>query len=435
MSQNHLPEPVLRSFVQDTKIEVSHWVKDAIKGATKIVALNYEKTLANKLIQHAYQSANEKGLPIGVTLAAAFDLFIAADYYKSVTNKGWHYCPVGDPLLFYPYTNTCPRCVLKGSFQFEKANKPGSGSIGQVTSRLLGIFFLELFARAGRNLQVYKGTEPIDMIIFEENTNTVFLSEIKASPLQTLALVASSDKLTEALEDGEVVHIRKHTTADNTSLRSSEIYMYLPLIQNDLIHYKLISLGSSNTIEKNNPWAYSRIEQALSNNSDLFDEYLAFWLKAYEAYKTSNIRKDGVYWLTNACGQPNPRPADWPKRSNGGGYESISDGKTSVGMDRTDDIKKGIYQVLKVGAESKPQEKRSNFTVLTGLISNIHAVRHYKEYLTSLEQIVWARDESGQARKAGDLPPETEVYNLVDGVISFTESHIRDNWLQQVFQF
>lgn len=210
--------------------------------------------------------------------------------------------------------------------------------------------------------------------------------------------------------------------------------MCLPLVQNNITHYKLVSLGSSNNVEKNNPWAYSRIEQALSSDSTLFDAYLEFWLKAYEAYQTSNTPKDDVYWLTNACGQPSPRPTDWPKRNSGGGYESVSDGKTSVGMDRTDDIKKGIYQVLKVGAESKLQEKRSDFTVLTGLISNIHAVRHYEEYLTSLEDIIWARDESGHARKAGDLSPETEVYNLVDGIISFTKSHIRDNWLKQIFQ-
>lgn len=63
MDQNHLPEPVRRSLLDDTKVEVSHWVRDAIKGATKIVALHYEQTLAKKLIQHAYQSASEQELP------------------------------------------------------------------------------------------------------------------------------------------------------------------------------------------------------------------------------------------------------------------------------------------------------------------------------------------------------------------------------------
>ena len=42
-------------------------------------------------------------------------------------------------------------------------------------------------------------------------------------------------------------------------------------------------------------------------------------------------------------------------------------------MDRTDDIKKGIYQVLKLGSEGKPQSTKWNYKV--GIISNIHPVR------------------------------------------------------------
>jgi hypothetical protein len=433
MSEDHLPQPVQQSLMQGAEGKVSHWVKEAISKATRIEAYNHEKTLASKLIQYAYKTADKQNIPVGITLAAAFDLFVAADYYKSVTNKGWYYCPVGDALLFYPYTNTCPRCVLRGTFHFEQANKPGSGSIGQATSRLLGVFLLELFARTGRNLLVYKGIEPIDMIIFEESMHTVLLSEIKAAPLQTLALAVSSDRLTKIGEDGDIVAIDSHEPSDNTALSSSEIFMSLPITQNGVLNYKLISLGANNTIT-NTVWAYRRIEQALDRDDALFDEFLAFWIEAFKTYKRDNTYRSNVYWLTNGCGQPNPRPDDWPKRK-GTGHESVSDGKTSVGMDRTDDIKKGIYQVLKIGAESKPQDKRSHFTVKTALISNIHAVRHYEEYLTPLEDIVWAIDKTGQARKVGDLAPETEVYNLFDGIISFTESHMRDGWIKQIFHF
>lgn len=119
---------------------------------------------------------------------------------------------------------------------------------------------------------------------------------------------------------------------------------------------------------------------------------MLFWSIAYESYKTRNANHTNIFWLTNACGQPGPMPVDWKAR--GGkrtGYESVSDGKTSVGMDRTDDIKKGIYQVLKIGAESKPNTGK--FEVKTALISNIHAVRHYSEYLTSLENVVWALEK------------------------------------------
>lgn len=437
MDQNHLPKPVQQNLLQDTEIKVSNWVRDAIQSATRINVYNHEKALASALIQHAYKSANKKSISVGITLAAAFDLFVAAEYYRFITNKGWYYCPDDDhPLLFYPYTNTCPRCALGGNFHFEEANKLGSGSIGQATSRLLGVFFLELFARTGRDLQVYKGAEPIDMIIFEESTHTVLLSEIKAAPLQTLALAVPSDRLTDAQDNGEIVPINAHVSSYNASLSVSEIHMSLPIVQNGLsgYSYKLVSLGSANRIA-DSTWAYRGIEQALDRDASLFDEFLDFWIEAFQTYKPGNTQRSTVYWLTNGCGQPNPRPRDWPTRRRGTGYESVSDGKTSVGMDRTDDIKKGIYQVLKVGAESKTQHKRSHFTVKTALISNIHAVRHYEEYLTSLEDIVWAIDTSGQAKKAGDLPPEAEVYNLFDGIISLTESHIRDNWLKQIFNF
>jgi hypothetical protein len=296
-------------------------------------------------------SATKTGYPVGNALAAAFDLFVAADYYKNVAHRGWYYCPVGDPLLFYPYTNTCPRCVLQGHFHFEEANKPGSGSIGQATSRLLGVFLLELFAKENRNLSVYRGTEPIDMIIYEDTTNTVLLSEIKAAPLQTLALAVPSEKLTEVQEDGSLASVTNHVATDNILLGSSEIHMCLPTHRNDQVDHKLISLGSMNKTGASS-WAYNRIEQALDSDSLLFDEYLYFWIRAFKAYETNKLAKDSVYWLTNACGQPNPRPSNWPQRRRGTGYESVSDGKTSVGMDRTDDIKKGIYQVLKVGPKA-----------------------------------------------------------------------------------
>ena len=190
---------------------------------------------------------------------------------------------------------------------------------------------------------------------------------------------------------------------------------------------------------------FKKFEQVLRADQTFFEEYFDFWLEAFDAYKvnhlsnrhSSNQRSESnVFWLTNACGQPYPRPSHWPHRS-GTGYESVSDGKTSVGMDRTDDIKKGIYQVLKIATESKPNE--SEFKVKTALISNIHAVRHYDEYLSSLEDVMWLvdkrTDKSKEVRKIGDLPDEFAVYNLFDGIISFTESHMRDDWIKSKFSF
>ena len=134
--------------------------------------------------------------------------------------------------------------------------------------------------------------------------------------------------------------------------------------------------------------------------------------------------------MTNGCGQPTPRPDDWPRRK-GTGFESISDGKTSVGMDRTDDIKKAIYQVLKLGSSYKPTDN----SIKTAIISNIHAIRHYDEYLLTVRDVIWAIDSSKGIRNAGDLDPDTPIYNLFDGILSFTKSEIRDDWVKSLFDF
>ena len=148
-----------------------------------------------------------------------------------------------------------------------------------------------------------------------------------------------------------------------------------------------------------------------------------------ESYRQKD--QDSVYWLTNGCGQPSPRPADWPK-GKGAGYESISDAKTSVGMDRTDDIKKAIYQVLKIGSETKPSD---GFDLKVGIISNVHAVRHFEDYFASLKDIVWTRDESGTATVVDQLPSDAALFRLFDGLIALTETLTHDQWIKETFDF
>jgi hypothetical protein len=101
-------------------------------------------------------------------------------------------------------------------------------------------------------------------------------------------------------------------------------------------------------------------------------------------------------------------------------------------MDRTDDIKKATYQVLKIATAAKP---KATYKIKTALLSNIHAVRHHETYLTALQDIVWTPDSSRQAKRVGDLPDEQAMYNLFDGIISFTKNYARDEWIEENFQF
>ncbi|MCF7709389.1 MAG: hypothetical protein K9N52_10865, partial [Verrucomicrobia bacterium] len=63
----------------------------------------------------------------------------------------------------------------------------------------------------------------------------------------------------------------------------------------------------------------------------------------------------------------------------------------------------------------------SPWRLLIGLASNIHAAHHYDSYLQPYEDIIWGW--------ASTTEEAQDIYNLFDGIVSFTRSHMRDDWL------
>lgn len=334
-------------------------------------------------------------------LASAFDLLVSAEYYGLVGDEGWLACSTENPIILYPYTNICPKCIMTGKFVYHKANKPKSGVIGAITSKLLAGIIQEIVHRRYPSIRVLKGREPIDIIFFDEIPSPikVFFGEIKASPLITFPLCTSPKE--PSSQDIPHAPLKIKTTATEISL---------------LLPDNSYSLGYKSS-HNDTSWAMRGILQLLAQPT-FFMNYFSHWKQALTAYSHKNFLP--IYWLTNGCGQPVPRPANWVKRGDGGGYESVSDSKTSVGMDRTDDIKKGIYQVFNLSIAGKPSSAY-NYTV--GLVSNIHAVHHYADYLSQFADIVWTRRQS-------DI-----FFNLFDGIIALTQTITDDEWLSQIFDF
>lgn len=358
----------------------------------------------------------------GIRLAALFDLFVSCQYYNGLANKGWTYCPKAPQLLLYAYTNICPRCLGEHNYIFTKANKPESGKIGMATTEILCEMLISYFGLKGRKIEIHKASEPIDVIIYEPATQLMIISEVKTAPLFTIPLSLPCEKITEEI-DGQLVTV-EHNLCDNPFLHRSQPLLFFPAT--DSHKEKQFQLK----INWNNPYPFFfAIKELCLSDNDFLSFYFNFWEEAYEAYRDKN-KSNPIFWLTNACGLPTPRPDNWPKRRSGG-YETVSDAKTSVGMDRTDDIKKGIYQVLKLGAEFKPKY----LNVKTALISNIHAVRHHDEYLKCIKDIIWTIDESRKIRFWHEINPDAPLYNLFDGIISFTESDIRDEEITRLFSF
>lgn len=408
------------------------WLAELVESSSPVSGRPAEIALIKSLLDAIYSEdlAQESRR---ILLAAAFDLVVAAEYYSRVAHVGWVYCPhpTNDPAIFYPYTNVCPRCALRGKFVYHEANKPHSGIIGAQTSRLLLIFLQELLARKGSSVQVLKGAEPVDSVFIDRSTTppTVMFAEIKAAPLATLPLVASSQQLTVETEGG--AQLSGHRATDFSQLFGSPVGVLLPVYDPKKQSWsaRIYVLGDKRD-ERDETWAFRGLQNLVESDQSFLKTYFEFWRAALRDYGERN--RSAIYWLTNACGQPSPRPDDWPRRKRGKGYESVSDSKTSAGMDRTDDLKKATYQVLKLGADGKPS---SEFAYKVGIVSNIHAVRHFEEYLASLKDIIWTRDETGEVTRAGELPPETELFNLFDGIVSLTETRARDRWVRSTFDF
>jgi hypothetical protein len=403
-------------------------IESIIAESKEIVPELWQTQLVDSVMSAAVAYARAQSRPVGECLAAGFDLIVASHYYGNVANKGWLYCGPKTPILAYPYTNTCPRCAIRDMFHFHKANKPPSGNIGSITSTYLCLCYQWYFKHSEYpDFEIRIGKEPVDVLILDRTKKICLLAEIKASPLVIFPLVMNSERLSESSETG-VVDVLAHEEVTVAKLTDIELFMMLPGSRGD---YRMVNLGGRDN-DRNSHWAANAIS-GICREAGFFHAFHNAWIDAFGKY-AGKIKRNGSYWLTNSCGAPTPKPSSWPRRSSGSGYETISDNKTSVGMDRTDDIKKGTYQVLKMGSVSK-FPKQADWRITVGLVSNIHAVQHYGEYLESISDVMWTKSQNSDATRVGDLPAESDITNLFDGIISFTSSNIRDPWLKKIFAF
>ncbi|MCP4359338.1 MAG: hypothetical protein GY796_15095, partial [Chloroflexi bacterium] len=130
----------MRDSQEKSDLPGDDWIQSIIEKSQDLSISQTEQDVISKLIEIVYSDIVAQ-CDRRLALAAAFDLLATAEYYRSVGHVGWVYCPADNsPLLLYPYTNVCPRCVFKNEFVFHKANKPKSGVIGARTSRLLAAF-------------------------------------------------------------------------------------------------------------------------------------------------------------------------------------------------------------------------------------------------------------------------------------------------------
>jgi hypothetical protein len=151
-------------------------------------------------------------------------------------------------------------------------------------------------------------------------------------------------------------------------------------------------------------WPFKQTIDYIVNpaNSSSVLNFVQTWLNARDAY-IKRDKNQKLYYLANASGNP-PKIAKtrdgWPRK------ESISDSKTSAGMDRTDDIK-----------------KETQFK--TAIISNLPAYRHGKEYVEPFVDMLWGIEEDVEEMNGVASISRDKLRQVFDFIITIEEPILR----------
>lgn len=301
-----------------------------------------------------------------------------------------------------------------GRFHKAQANKPPSDTIGSVNAKVIAALYERVAQASPGSARVLRvpGQGDADLVFVEGDD--VCVAEIKASPLVSYPLAVVTDPIED--RDPQTGHRRTvdHHQSTATHLSTESVYLYIPHIGN------YIDLGPVT----GDAWPLNSLAEYVSNPEGAAT-IAAAWYRLFRIYSDKARRKnDSAWYLVNGCGKV-------PKKL--GGF-SISDGKNMPGIDRTDDLKKGTYQVLKMGAALKElPDKR----VRAALVANVHAVIHDEVYVTDLADVVWTKDGPDDSyivkRDDEEWVIRTEgMFNLYDGIVCITSSRFRDPWLESI---
>jgi hypothetical protein len=297
------------------------------------------------------------------------------------------------------FTNLCATCYRNNKWKFQKAAKPQSGALGKLSSEVI-LKFIEHLSPSFKKVLAIGGSGYADALI-EHSSGISILAEVKSAPLLTYSLLLCVKSITET---------RHHEKASLTFSQLRECDSGLNM------HGGLaIPLGKVGSVK----WPFKKFADFVEEKANLpvMEACLAEWNSAREAY----IKKDKnnvLYYMTNACGSPPlaaKRDHGWPNN------EVISDGKTSAGMDRTDDIKKGIYQTLKIGITHKNQ---SNYK--SALISNLPAYRHGSDYVDPITPLLWGLEDDLETINELKVIQRKNLRYAFDYIITLESPLMRD---------
>ena len=363
------------------------------------------------------QSVKE-GKRFNLVCTAAFDLVSNIEYlHGRLVSKNWIYCHRDDqpnPRVYYSFLKQCPRCCLDRGLgpRIEKAqHKPSSHHIGEITSTISSLV-LQLLGAANTDpltvALITKQSHDADAIAF--NSDTLVLFETKASSLATFPVMFEmAEPMYEEGINGDRVEYEQHRLVDGPPA-GVPLELFIP-------HRDLrIPLGASN----GENWPYEAAVTWFSEPQN-FLRFHSAWLELYYAYRVPKTKRTGrlvvLAYLVNGWG------------------DEIDSNKTKPGLGRTDDLKKGTYQLIKFGAYYRDVDAK--LRVRAALVANVDPLFLKAEYIDGVKDIRWGQDADFIASDDKMLftIDARNLHFLYEGIIAFNDPLINDPLLGELFDF
>jgi hypothetical protein len=399
----------------------------------------------------------KRGEQLGLFLSCAFDVVSNAEYCHGskpvekakkgkakgasagasrggrLTNSNWIYCSsekagiaASFPArVFYSFLKQCPHCSFYHGLESRLSgaqHKPSSHHIGEITTSLMAMLLQVLIEGAAQSLSVAvidDQNHDVDAMLFSDEM--CVLLETKASSLVTFPIGCDLPMPLQREVDGEVVEYDQHSLVDFL-FADKDLYLYVPHAPEGKDRIPLGMVDGEN-------WPYPPLVAHFSDPDRLLD-FLSSWIELYRAFAVPKTERTGrnvkLGYLTNGWG------------------DEIDSNKTKPGLGRTDDLKKGTYQMLKYGAYYK--EEAGPSVLFSALLANMDPVNFWKEYLSKLIDVRWTRqgnlhDISAVSDAAGIsgigdkvwAVGDEHLFYLYESIVAFNHIRVNEPRLVELF--
>ncbi|NPA71672.1 MAG: hypothetical protein GXO35_02460 [Gammaproteobacteria bacterium] len=352
---------------------------------------------------------------LGLVMAALFDLLVGLDYIENYfQNRITKHNNTVDAFvcgkkLFITFVNVCPQCLIenKGLVEAKGGHKPQSAHIGEASSQIL-MFLLSLLISKRSNepavnaLVARKTSATIDAVLLFPQKHRILLGEIKASPLVTYPAMLSVPPTVEA-----TILERHHEKAN---VRVENIKEVALVMQDGTA----LSLGHppKGSNQSYLGWTYEHLASNLK--SEHINVYIKNWKELYYMYKSGRTSREQPlkFFFTHGSGKP------------------ASDSKNAPGFDRTDDIKKATYQLIKISAEHLLEGGTKQISV--GVFSNLGPTKHFDAYLKDILNVALFKPSQYGLSITDYKTPRVFWRYLYDAILTFNYQFFNDKVIEEI---